>query len=41
MIRVLERHGPRSPRGRAIAAAVFGSIGFTALFVVLAHLVAI
>ncbi|SFS05517.1 Short C-terminal domain-containing protein [Halomicrobium zhouii] len=41
MRRIVERYGPSSPRGRAVASAVFGSIGFTALFVVLAHLFAV
>ncbi|MCU4799678.1 SHOCT domain-containing protein [Halobacteria archaeon HArc-gm2] len=41
MRRIVERYGPNSPRGRAVASAVFGSIGFTALFTVLAHLFAV
>jgi|GEM_PF-3023544 len=41
MRRIVERYGPNSPRGRAVASAVFGSIGFTALFMILAHFVAI
>lgn len=41
MRRLLERYGPTSPGVRAVASAAFGSIGFGALFAVLAHLFAI